>query len=268
MVRDAGVAESAIEPYRPGGDENSGRDAFAWLKFWRQLQRLHARAQRDDGNGGGVESSADETLLLDAVRDAGKPVELVLQDENGEPRRLVVRQLSFEALMHLNARDRLVGVLARQAERLARATSSEDAETFQAVSDELAYQQAIAVWVSCGDTARLPFDPQKTPRPTPPDWARDVTPIDITRIVSAMHRVNGYALLALRRVIDPSDEPGARASWLTYFTSIGGEGDTPPVEFIRDRGLVGLIAGKAVAADTQKKAFDEAKRRAGAGDDS
>lgn len=267
-VTHLGVATDAeIEPWRPGGAENPARDAFGWLAFYRRLHRLHARIEHGSGTASApslATDAADDEIVLGALREDPVTVELVDARE-GTPRALTVHVLSEHALRHLDARDELLQCLAMHALRLQASLNPEDHALRVQLMEEISYQQLLCVWICTSDAwPRLPFDPRVTPRPEIPVHLLALHPLDVVRVQAAHHRLNAIALTVTRRLVSLDEDGQKQGSWRTFFATLEHEsnGTIRSAEFMRDRPLVSLLAARIIAADAEKKAYDDAKEKA------
>lgn len=263
------VTADGLAAARPGGIENPDTGAFGWLQYYRHLHRMHARGSSAEGSaprGSPPPSETiDDEIVLAALREDPLVVELV-DSGSAAPRSLVVRPLSEHALVHLDARDDLLRCLATHAHGLQASQRPEDHVVRLQLVDEIAYQQALCVWICTSDVApRLPFDPRITPRPEVPATLRELHPLDTVRVQAAHHRLNAVALTVARRLVSLPDDPQQRGgSWRTFFSTLEQEsnGTVPAAQFMRDRALVGLLAARIIAADAEAKAYERAKAAA------
>lgn len=260
-----------LERWKPGGAENPGRDAYGWLAYYRRLHREIAARQGRPGSRAAAPAPNDvelATRLNAAMLEQPVPVTLELPDETGVRPTVTVRPLSYDSLAFLDALDRQLARLAREADRLAESDVPADAAAFMRARQEICWLQRVFCWVLTSDAApRLPFDPVTTPDPSAPEWTERLTVVDVVRVLAAHHAVHARTLSLLNGLLRPGEDDSDRrpGSWQTFFSGLEAESNEPAKHFMRDRALPALLASRVLAADARRQAMDDAKRRADAG---
>lgn len=255
------ATKESLAPHRPGGAENPGTDARAWLAYYRHLHRLHARR----GAGGGATTPEQaEAVVLDALRAAPLRVEFSRTHADGTPEVVFVHPKSAHCLLELNARDRLMGWLAARVDHLHASDDPAHLPLLLRAHDEQLYQLQVFCSVVCHEGPGSPF-PDGAERPEPAAWTRDLEPVDLLRIVQAHLAVNSARLAALSALVSAQAEPGSttgRHSWAVFFAAMADEQHTSVESLMRDRSVAAVLASAYTAGAHKREVAEEAKRRA------
>lgn len=246
----------ALAPHRPGGSENSGKDARAWLRYYAVLHRKHARveleAQRD------IRTRAD-AAVLQALRDEPVRVELVTPvplEDGVETSTLLVYQKSLDALLQVHALDRQIAALLVQQERVesAAARGMPGAATLQErILEAIGYAYQLLAWILTTPGPAMPYE--LTPRgdPEPPAYVKALNPIDYPQIAGAAQQHHAR-LAAVQALIDqrPVSDGGKRPSWSQFIGSLAIELDEDAVQLTKFRSLATLLATVQLDADAKR----------------
>jgi hypothetical protein len=262
-VRSAHCAtDESLAPHRPGGERNPGRDARAWLAYYRHLHRIHAVGTYQPAAGGPAET---ERALLAALRSEPVRVELSVTDADGTPRAVFVHPKSAHCLLHLSARDRVLAWLAERAARLGTSDRPDDLPLFARVNREMAYQLAVFASIVCHPGPGSPYH-DDAERPEPAPWALELNPVDVARIVAAHLEVNSQRLAALSALVSARHQDGGPVtrSWGVFFGYAASELHVASDAVMRDRSLASVLAQLATTGAARTEALEPSAHTVGA----
>lgn len=270
------TTKDVLAAHRPGGSGNSGKDAPAWLAYYRHLHRTHAKGEPsgDSTAPAALTVPADaEPVVLDALRSAPAVVELVgsVAPDGGDL--VLVHPKAFIPLQAFRRRDARVDWLTEQrAQLLSLGPAAADDDLLRRVDEELAYQYALLVWGATTEGCGLPYEEHDAPEDVP-TWLLALDPVDVLRIREAFVQVNALrlaalsALLAAQTAADRAADapPGQqRPQWSTFFATRADEQHTAggAAALMRDRALAAVLAESIVASSERARVAREAEARA------
>lgn len=226
-----------------------------WMQHYAALCRLHGRASAI----GAVRRTDAEAraAVLDALAEVPGPVALRTPPPDA-PQPFLVYPKSPIALFEL-------GLCERRLQHL-RATvhvlrSSDDHTHQQILPDTeaaIAYFYALAVWILGHPGPGLPYDVEAVD-PQPPAWAYGIDILDVPAILAQHFQINFTRLKALEQLTLPPDSKGEPLSWAGWFAAEASERATDAVRLLRGQSLGGLLAQRAMANDSQRRAMASSK---------
>lgn len=223
---------------------------FRWVFYYAQLVRFCGRIESRETVG--MEADA---AILQALRCEPKSVPL------GGDLVLEVHPKSFNALLNVHARDKLLHWLNVRYAALADAEHGAEALQFlERVAAEISYQYGLLAWTATADGPGLPFDPRADERPDVPPALRTLEPFQLFRLHQAFIEVNAARLQALERLVSPAAEEGptARPTWSGFFSNLAMKWEVDPQVLMADHALVKLLAMvKLAAPQVAEKAAEE-----------
>jgi len=262
-----GAKRAEFERHAPGGAENEGQDAIAWLHYFAQLQRRHAVFTERSSGVSAVAADVDEVLGAAA---SAQP-ELVPFDD-GTVR--AVHPKGLHALRWLDSLNRqLVRANALADEALAQA---ERLEALGEVAIEERTVTALAplveslavrlwLWILTHPGAELPFADDAVDL-EPPEWTKQATPRDIVRVFTAHLSIHQERLSIINHFF-PS-EPGGGHSKLSlagFVSALAHEQGRDLKELQRRTSLgevfVGALTAAQQAREARARADAESKKR-------
>lgn len=259
-----GVAEAELAAIRPGGANNPARDVWAWLRYYGRLMALRALQEREGAAASPTSSeAAADTVILEALAGAAKPVTLSARDSQGVE--LAAYPKSAFALLQCHTRNLAIARLLEYADRLGKSDDPEAHELVERSLAEVVHQHRILAWIACTPGPGLPF-PELTRDPELPAPFADLAPHDVLTICRAFDDANWARLRALEGLITPDpeneDTPRRRPSWSQFFGAMASSEGRASEQVLRDRALVGLLATTQLAASSQREAMAAAKEKA------
>jgi hypothetical protein len=258
------ATEASLDPFRPGGSENPSpdpiHDADAWLRFYRRLNRRHAFLEFRRESAGA--SAAEEAAVFAAF--SARPMRLPRPAPTDEP--IDIYPKGPGAMWEIEARAEYADTLALAAEVLRKdaTTSPVAAEQRIHVLREMAYQQAMCLWIATHPTAGLPYG-FDTVRPDPPQRWRDTNAVDYLLAMQYHHIVNDARVgaahaLSLPPAKSPSDQQ--RPSWGGVWGFAAHELGLRPRDLVWDWTMPEILDVLRLAGDQQARALREAEREA------
>jgi hypothetical protein len=255
-----GVADAVLSGIRPGGTENPGRNAQAWLRYYGRLCALRALADRDTPAEGSATAAAADRIILEALAGVAKPVTL----SGAAALELQAHPKSAFALLQCHIRNLTIARLLTYAEQLGRSEHPDAHELIARALAEATHQHRVLAWIACTPGSGLPF-PEYERDPELPAPFTDVAPQDLISICRAFDEVNWARLRALEALVtpDPDDDgtPRKRPSWSQFFASATANEGGASEHVLRDRSLAGFLATTQLAASAQREAMADAKAK-------
>ena len=251
------VTEKEAKALRPGGASNAELGAQGWLRNYVQLQRRHAALERRSGTG-----EADDAVSS-ALRNTPGRVELLgVRQADGSPKYVYIYPKSFHALAYLAQRDALLQWLAERTITFHEASTEriEALDHFTRSYSEMEYQQRICAWIVCTEGVGLPFD-ESEQRPEPPEWTKQLDPMDIYRIMREHWVVNALRVQAVETLLPKvATQVKSDASWSVFFSSAALELKMAPASLMRDWSLAAVLA--TVQVTVRSREHDRQKHEA------
>lgn len=257
------ATEADLTPHRPGGPENSAKDARAWLRYYAVLHRRHARGEWQAS--GDARIRADGAVLA-ALRDEPIRVDLLTPvpiDSIGTTTDAIfIYQKSLDALLQAHALDRQIAWLLFQKDRVEEAGARGmpgTSELHRKVLDAIAYAYNLLAWIFTSAGPEMPYtvalgqgDPEI------PGYILALNPLDLPQIAAAAQRHHAR-LAAVQMLLNKhtTQEGGRRPSWSSFFSSLAIELDEDSVQLTRFRSLGSLLA--SVQLDADNKRIDDPK---------
>ena len=256
-----GVAAVRLASLRPGGEENTGRDAHAWLRFYGRLCALRETVDREPTAEGTAATAAADATILAAL--AGSPVRVELVGD-APAIELAAYPKSAFALLKCHSRNLMIARLLAYANRLSQSDDPTAAELVERALTEALHQHRVLAWIACTPGPGLPFD-ELEQDPALPDAFRDLASHNLVAACRAFDEVNWARLRALEALLAPDDDdaetPRRRPSWSQFFGSLVAEEGRASEQVLRDRALVGIMATSQLAASAQRDAAAAAKEK-------
>lgn len=240
-------------------------DAWAWA-FW--YGTLRAWIWTEDTTPS--RRMEEEERLLDALREEPASVRLL----SGTV--VEVHPKGLHALMWFRARDWLVGWLSDRLDLLRWAADNGELDqaempdvvtTQERIEEELHNQLTAMAVVACFPGPGIP--PSGDVMEGWPDWAPDLTPIDLFTIHQSFSEVNLGRMEALEWVVPvkkrgagkaaDGQAPPRRLSWNTFLGSLSMRLKVSPESLAKDRSLVSLLAQARLGSEVaSSEAIEEA----------
>lgn len=242
--------------YRPGGPANPRRDTWGWVRWYGQLCRFIAQGPPT------APGLADpEAEVLKAMRREPLTVTPVHDQHPDLPRPLAVWPKAFDALLHLEAREGWIGLLAAARAHFAEDLTPAGRDALLAVSDELSYQERLCAWAVTHPGPGLPWEAARDRAPEVPAWTAALEAWDLLRIQRAHRTVNLLRTNCLSELVKPVAPGQAErsAGWHVFFAQAAEGLRAPARELMRDRSLAEVVAEVAVLADTKARAVEDAR---------
>ncbi len=259
---DGTATDADLLPYWPGGQENeSPADGLSgWIVAYGRCLWCLGRAVGHEAERNSEAGQAKvDAVLTAALRGAPETVELTLLDQDDRPQLVQVYPKSFEALAFCDALDGSLGNLTAALAFAETLPPEESIPLRDRVLEAIALLQRQLCWAFTHPGPRLPFDSFGAP-PEPPDWTRDLGPIDHLRILKGAKVVNRYRLAVLSQQLGRGDATGVpRPSWATLAATGAGELHVGTQTLLRDWSLESWIAQLQLAAEARRVAFEAAK---------
>lgn len=266
-VKAGGLAtEADLSPHRPGGPQNSAKDARAWLRYFAVLQRRHARGEH--AQPADVRLRADAAVMA-ALRDEPIRVELVspvpldATADGGEPLMtsgLLVYQKSLDALLQVHALDCQIAWLLSAAERIEDAGAQglvKSAELHQKIMAAVAYSYGLIAWIVTTPGPAMPYTIGVRGDPMLPPYIAALNPIDFPQIAGAVQRhharLTAIQVLTDRRTVA---EGGRRPTWSQFIGSLAIELDADAVQLACHRSLASLLASVQLDNDAKRASME------------
>lgn len=210
-----------------------------WYMAHSQLVRMNGR---DEWYRGTTTDAADRALLQQLNED---PVSVRLL--SGHTVQLYPK--GYHALMFIQNRDWLCSWLAALEQLIQTAVNEQQLtkhqldspiSTLDMIADELAHQMAVILNVAMYEGPS--FDPIQAE--DPPDWLRDMMPIDIARLNRTFFKINLPNLTQMPYLVGPR-KPGKqqqkRAGWSVFYSRAGKALGVDPQELMRNKSLAALL---------------------------
>lgn len=259
-LSESGLAASAeLASYWPGGAENDEEGLGAWIYCYASYVRMLGRMDEQRTEAKAAEA---EQAVLAALREEPGLVELVRPLEPDGSPYLTIYPKSFEALCHLEARDRELGRLGVALDYLQQAPDSEVAERVRTVYEEIGYQTRVIVWALTTEGPGLPFPPEAA-RPEPPAWTTRLDAGDILQALRTHQHVNGRRIDLIGILLGAAPGPKRRGSWTVLGATASSELGVSTRTLLRDRSLAAWLAQITLTADAKAQALDDVRRRHG-----
>lgn len=254
--------QAEVDSYLPGGAANDETDPLGgWIYCYGQLSRLLDRLNPDPGP---VRAAEAEAAISAALREEPVVVQLPAPLTNGRSH-LAVHPKSLHALLHMAARDQILGRLGIALEYLREQPDGDAATLVRPIMSELSYQQRCQVWAACHPGPGLPFEDDSM-YPEPPRWTLEVEVLSVLQVMRAHNVVNGHRLALLRNMLHRRSSGGdaAHLSWATLAVlgarELGVPGGARAV--LREHSLERFLAELAVRAESNAEARAEAEASA------
>lgn len=246
-----------LDPYRPGGADNSATGWQGWLRFYAKLHRLHAIKAEAPATAPVLvaDAVAKDRLRLAALNE--EPV--VVETASSGPRR--VSPKSKWALDEVAECERRIGFLSAHRDRLDDAEQTgESLDLMRRLDLELGYQLALIAWIATTDGPGMPYDPHGAILPVIPGEVLDLSPLDLLAIQRAFVEANLLRLMVLREQTKAPKPGDAPPMWSGFYAGRAHESGIAARTLYRDRSLAGLVAESAITAQEQEKARQDAER--------
>lgn len=263
------VSEQDIEDYRPGGPQNPNTDQWAWIFYYANLTRMSGQLREVAKHANANKPSTDEAdaTVIDALRGAPVIVRLSTADDDGRPRTLAVHPKGMNALCEMAARDALLRALrlalsAVQARDDGQPTA-QGADKAGALMREIGAQTAACVAIATHEGPGVPYKRSEARTWTPPDSARELSPVDVLLVLQGYHEANTHRLAGLQHLAGPmEDEKSSLApSWTVYLGSASQSLGVRSEDLLEDWSLAGVIAATYAGNALQRAQMADAKER-------
>lgn len=257
ILGDGVATPQELADYWPGGAENPEPDPLGrWIVCLAQYTRFAGRLDPVKTDADIAKAEAD---VLAALRHAPVPVELVAR-VRGRPVRLEVHPKSFEALLHIESRDRELTRLAEAFERLQALPAEAQAVWGRKLAAEIAYQNQVLCWIVTHPGPGLPF-PEGRDAPAVPKRFRDLEAQDVVSILRAHRRVAIVRLARVADLIGGGKATGKRQSWASLGATAASELGVASATLLRDWTLESWIAQLSLTADAKAQAAEAVKKK-------
>ena len=247
VLRSGFATEADLKRWKPGGEDNSGRDARAWLTYYARLHRWHSKGERSDGENGFDPHDMNDRRVLDALRNEPVPVRLIDAIViEGEPVRDTVHVYakSLDALLHVHALDRTLAMLMMKKLQLEQVLGPAS-ELLTRTIEVISYSYQLLVWIVTSPGPEMPWEADNVD-PIPPMWITKLQAWDVIRICQATqeHQLRLAALSALVDVKSQNETGGTRPSWSMFVANMAMEMKEPggANTLMKHRALVELLA--------------------------
>jgi hypothetical protein len=264
------VDASTLARLQPGGDENPGTDAHAWLRYHGALHRIFSggpalvTAESADPDRAAADLSALAAL-------ANEPVQVRIGlASDGAPETVTVYPKGPRALLHMAAREATMRAFGGHVARIQDAGEAPaHVDTLLGACDEIDYQLRMLVWTATSEGPQLPYARGER-RPQPPGHIAALSPLACLAVQHANADVNWARTRVLERLVTPPDGPeGERPTWSVFFASTAKEFGIRPADLLDDWTMAELLSGPRLAGEGQRAAMDAARAdRASAGGES
>jgi hypothetical protein len=260
-----GTMDILQKEWRP----QSQRDVYEWVTYLKKLTACHAqRLYAAASPAASAPGSGNDLRAAFALGAQPQRVLRHLPDEHGNPRYLAVHPKSFNALVHISARDEQVGFLSREVSRLGASGTPEALDAYVRGLVEIERQQKIMVWSVTHPGCKLPYDPKVVTEPDVPADAGldDLTTLDVVEVIRGHLDVNQRGLMALRTLLGDEAPDGEfkRASWSVFFSNTGAELGIRPGALMEDWALAEVMIMVRSANAARKEAIENARPHAAA----
>jgi len=257
FLEDGTASAADLDPYWPGGDENSLAGADAWIVAFTRLHWcLGRQIGKEEAQRQSVTMSAAQADVLRALR--ADPEEVALVDDDGTGRSVFVYPKSAMALERIGAIALLTAYLADAEEAIVADIDPESLDLLSQARAKRGYLERLACWIVTHEGPGLPFSAFKR-EPELPEHIERLTPVDYYLISAAFQRVNGERLKAL----DATGEKGTRPDWGGFFVGAATELGVAAKSILTDLSLVEVVATVSekarVHAEARARAEDERK---------
>ncbi len=246
------VASQDLADYWPGGAENHEAPPGDWIFCYAQLIRMLGYESPETE---AQQQAEAERAVLEALRRV--PVTVPLVTPLGERTSLLVYPKSLHALLHIEARDYLLGCLVEATNRLSRSAASTAAERFPPLADEIGYQQRVMVWILTTEGPGLPFMDEDS-RPEPPESLRAIDAADVVRVLQAHRQIHLRRSALVGSLLTPSKSKHGRASWAVLSGSAATRLGISTYELLRDLSLGEWLAQLAMTSESERPSGKEA----------
>jgi hypothetical protein len=253
----AGLAtREELEPHKPGGTENSRKDARGFLRYYAVLHRRHARGEFQATPDNRIRADA---AVLAALRDEPVRVDLIQPVPwvgDTTTSFLFVYPKSLDALLQAHALDRQLAWLILQAERVDAAGlrgMPGASELHKKLLDGISYAYGLLAWIMTSPGPGMPYNINVNEDPELPAYITALHPMDLPQIAAAAQRHHAR-LTAIQALLDhrPQEKAGKRPSWSSFIGSLAIELDADSVQIMKFRSLGSLLAATQLAADANR----------------
>lgn len=247
------ATKDELEAYWPGGEENPGKDLWAWILCHANLCRFLGRK---DDQAKTSDLTRRRQLAQEAIAELPETVQLTARDAEDRPKTVTVYPKGDVALREIHARNMVLGSLIDDAEILQHHGGQNDVELLVRCLQEQSYLQRVIVWIATHPGPRLPFAEGET-SPTPPDWLQDLSTIDFYLIAPAVQRVNVLRLSGLEQ----SQTSKKRPDWSVFWSLQESERGISAAQLQRDHSLAAVLASAAERGRAHAEAAEQAKKQ-------
>jgi hypothetical protein len=254
-MRNSLLARRLVDPiklnhYWPGGEENTSKKLWGWIRCYAQL---HAYTRRKDPGEVEQERLGKQAALLEALADQPEVVPLAARNRDGDHDAITVYPKSYVALDEIHMRNLALARLSDQVATIEAAGSSDDVDLLVRAYAEQTYLHRVIVWIATTPGPGLPY-PERTQRPEPPEALGDLHPGDLYAIAAAFQRINVMRLT----VLDATRKKESAPDWTVFFATLAG--DKPTTDVMRDRSLSSVLASSAERARGREEAMAASKK--------
>lgn len=254
------VGREELEPYWPGGSENSGKDVEAWIYCYASMVRFCGRLGQADEKKESLGRSGEDEVLA-ALSDKSDSVTL----SSGST--VTIHPKSFEALRTIERIDDRIGWLCEKRAELAARRNKADLELLDRATAEVSFLYQLMAWGATYPGVSLPWlDPVTGTEleAFPPEQILLLAPTDYLIVRAGLLKVNQYRLAVLSMMLSEkkAPDPAARQTWGTFFALREEQSHTPARTLMRDRSLASQLASALLAGDAHETIRAETERKA------
>lgn len=244
-----------LADYWPGGSENRNLGRGGWTYCYASYVRILGRLEKIDL--GGMDEEVTRQATLDAFREKAVPVQLVGQNDHGEPATVAVYPKSFDTLSLIDELDALCRWLAERLIWLEKQWGAEAAQKVPDAMRELTELQLTMVWIATTPGSGAPFDPATGIPDLPADFRR-YDALDVILILKAHHEVNRKRISIITGSLRAGGSSGP-ASWATLAVGAAKALRQPIEHLMRNRSLGAWLAQAAITWDAEREAHERAQ---------